>query len=83
MSPGLVVRVEDMHSRLSVFKSQHRISNGYFYHYIVVKIVMFVRKRPKINEKEAGFGPYFKNDNNSDAYLGTNSIRTVLAYLPM
>ena len=44
---------------------------------------MFVRKRPKINEKEAGFGPYFKNDNNSDAYLGTNSIRTVLAYLPM
>ena len=32
-----------------------------FSHLFVVKIVMFVRKRPKINEKEAGVGPIKKN----------------------
>ena len=31
-----------------------------FSHGFVVKIVLFVKKGPKINEKEAGVGPFFK-----------------------
>ena len=30
-------------------------------HIFYVKIVLFVRKRPKINEKEAGVGPFKKD----------------------
>ena len=44
------------------FKAQHLILDGHFFTLIFCKIVlMFVGKRPKINEKEAGDGP-FKNN---------------------
>ena len=33
-----------------------------FSHGFVVKIVLFVKKGPKINEKEAGVGPFLKKD---------------------
>ena len=42
------------------FKSQHSILEGHFSHLFVVKIVMFVLKKTKINEKEAGDGPFLK-----------------------
>ena len=41
------------------FESQHCILHGHFFTYLfVVKFVMCVKKT-KINEKEAGVGPYF------------------------
>ena len=40
------------------FKSQHRILDGHFSHIFVIKIVMF--KKTKINEKDAGVGPFLK-----------------------
>ena len=38
------------------FESQHCILDGHFSHVLVVKIVMFVLKKTKINEKEARDG---------------------------
>ena len=58
--PGLVVKGRDSRSKGRGFKSRHCILDGHFSHIIVVKIVMFVWKRPKINEKEAGVGPFKK-----------------------
>ena len=44
------------------FESQCRILDGHFFTLICSKIVlMFVSKRPKVNEKEAGYGPFKKN----------------------
>ena len=57
-SPGLVVMGGDSRSKGCGFESRHRILDGHFSHIFVVKIVLFVWKRPKINEKEAGDGPY-------------------------
>ena len=50
-SPGLVVMGDDSCSRGRGFESRHRITDGH-------DIVCF--KRPKINEKEAGVGPFEK-----------------------
>ena len=53
--------------RLMFERSQVRILALYtgwtwhFSHWFVVKFVLFVWKRLKINEKEAGFGPFFFN----------------------
>ena len=41
------------------FESQHRILDGHFSHLFVAKIVMFFVKT-KINEKDAGVGPFKK-----------------------
>ena len=60
-SPGLVVMGGDSRSKGHGFESRHHILDGHFSHWFVVKIVLFVWKRPKINEKEAGFGPFKKN----------------------
>ena len=59
-SPGLVVMGGDSCSEGCGFKSQHSILEGHFSHLFVVKIVMFVLKKTKINEKEAGYGPFLK-----------------------
>ena len=60
-SPGLVVMGGDSHSKSHGFESQHRILDGHFFTYIfVVKICNVCLKRPKINEKEAGVGPFLK-----------------------
>ena len=40
------------------FESRHRIMDGHFSHIFVVKICNICLKRPKINEKEAGVGPF-------------------------
>ena len=40
-----------------------------FSHIFVVKIVLFVGKRPKINEKEAGVGPFLKREITSQQYF--------------
>ena len=43
------------------FESQHHILEGHFFTLICCKILlMFVWKRPKINEKESGDGPFKK-----------------------
>ena len=56
---GLVVMGSNLQSKGCRFESQHCVLDGHFY-IIFVKIVMFVLKRPKINEKEARDGPFQK-----------------------
>ena len=52
-SPGLVVMGRDSRSKGRGFESL----DGHFLHIFVVKIVGL--KKLKINEKEAGVGPFF------------------------
>ena len=61
-SPGLVVMGRDSCSVGRGFKSRHHILDGHFSHIFVVKIDVCLKK-PKINEKEAGVGPFFKKRN--------------------
>ena len=59
-SPGLVVMGRDSQSEGRGFKSWHHKLDGHFYTYIFCKNCNDVcLKRPKINEKEAGVGPFF------------------------
>ena len=44
------------------FESQHRILVGHFFTLICCKNCIVCLKRPKINGKEAGVGPFFKKD---------------------
>ena len=48
-SPGLVVMLGDSSSEVFQFESQHRILDGHFSHWFVIK--MHCLKRPKIDEK--------------------------------
>ena len=58
-SPGLVVMGRDSRSEGRGFESRHRILDGHFSTYICCKNYKNVcLKRPKINEKEAGYGPF-------------------------
>ena len=50
-SPGLVVMGGDSCSEGFGFEFQHRIQDGHFSH-------IFVTEKTKINEKEAGDGPF-------------------------
>ena len=51
----------DLQSEGRVFESQHHTLDGHFSYWFVVKIVLiFVWKRPKINEKDARDGPFKK-----------------------
>ena len=59
-SPGLMVMRGDSCSEGRGFKSPHCKLDGHFSHLFVVKIVMLFEKT-KINEKEAGDGPFIKN----------------------
>ena len=43
------------------FKSQHCILDGHFFTYICCKNCIVCLKRPKINEIEAGVGPFKKS----------------------
>ena len=43
------------------FESQHHILDGYFFTLIFCKNCIFSLKLPKINEKEAGVGPFKKH----------------------
>ena len=59
-SPGLVVMGRDSRSEGHGFESRHRILDGHFFTYICCKNCNDVcLERPKINEKEAGVGPFF------------------------
>ena len=66
-SPGLVVMGGDSRSKGRGFESRRLIPDGLdiFSHWFDVKIVLFVWKRLKINEKEAGDGPFFLKKRNS------------------
>ena len=59
-SPGLVVMDDDSYSRGLGFESQYRILDGHFFTLICCKNFIVCLKRSKINEKEAGFGPFLK-----------------------
>ena len=50
----------DSHSKGRGFESRHHILDGHFFTYICCKNCDVCLERPKINEKEAGVGP-FKN----------------------
>ena len=60
----LVVMGGDSRSEDCEFKSQNRILDGNFFTLIWCKICNVCLKRPKINEKEAVDGPFFKNPSN-------------------
>ena len=56
-----MVMGRDSRSKGRGFESQHCILDFHFLHIIVVKIVMiFVGKRPKINEKRPGLAQFFQ-----------------------
>ena len=58
---GLVVMGRDSHSKGRGFESQHQILDGGFFTYICCKNCNICLIRPKINEKEAGVGPFKKS----------------------
>ena len=60
-SPGLVVMGGDSRSKGRGIESQRRILDGHFFTLICCKNCIVCLKRPKINEKEAGVGPFKKN----------------------
>ena len=49
----------DSHSEGRGFESRHRILMDIFSHIFVVIVCNVCLKRTKINEKEAGVGPFF------------------------
>ena len=60
-SSGLVVMGRDSHLKGRGFESQHQILDGGFFTYICCKNCNICLIRPKINEKEAGVGPFKKS----------------------
>ena len=58
-SPGLVVMGRDSRSCGRGFESRHHILDGHFFTYICCENCNACLKRPRINEKEAGIGPFF------------------------
>ena len=61
-NPGLVVIGDDSCSKGRGFKSRRCILDGHFFTLICCKNCSNVcLKIPKINEKEAGYGPFLKN----------------------
>ena len=61
-SPGLVVMGGDSCSKGCEFELWHHVQDGHFFTFICCKICIICLKRLKINEKEAGVGPFFKNN---------------------
>ena len=59
-----MVMGRDSRSEGRGFESRHRILDGHFFTYICCKNCNVCLKRPKINEKEAGVGPFKKKKNN-------------------
>ena len=56
---GPVVMGRESRSKGRGFESWHRKLDGHFFTYICCKNCNVCLKRPKINEKEAGVGPFF------------------------
>ena len=61
----------DSHSIGRGFESWHRLLDGHFSHIFVVKFCNVCLKIPKINEKVAGVGTFFKKRLNRLFYLTT------------
>ena len=77
-SPGLVAIGRGSHSEGCGFESQHRILDGHFFTYICCKNCNDVcLKRPKINEKEAGVGPFLQKNVQSFADVICCRMRTL------
>ena len=59
------------------FESQHRILDGHFCTFICCKNCndVCLKKRPKINEKEAGVGPFLEE-------MDSQGFRSFLSQLP-
>ena len=57
-SPGLVVMGDDSCLRGCGFESQRHILDGHFFTIFCCKNCIVCLKRPKINEKGAGVGPF-------------------------
>ena len=69
-SPGLVVMGGDSHSKGCGFESRCRILDGNdVFHIDLFKNCIVCLKRPKINEKEAWVGPFFRKWNCSKQRL--------------
>ena len=66
-----MVMGRDSCSKVRGFESRDRILDGHFFTYICCKNCNVCLKRPKINEKEAGVGPFKKID-----YLVTHLLRS-------
>ena len=58
--PCLVVMGKDSRFKGRGFESRHHILDGHFFTYICCKNCNVCLKRPKINKKEAGVGPFYK-----------------------
>ena len=56
-----MVMGDDSCSNGRVFESHRHILDGHFFALICCKNCIVCLKRPKINEKEAQVGPFFKN----------------------
>ena len=59
-SPGVVVTNDDSCSKGCGFEYRRRILDGHFFTLICCKNCIVCLKRPKINEKDAGVGPFKK-----------------------
>ena len=55
-----MVMGRDLRSGGRGFESRHCILDGHYFTYICCKNCNVCLKRPKINEKEAGIGPFLK-----------------------
>ena len=82
-SPGLVVMRIDSRSEGGEFESRHHILDRHFFTYICCKNCNVCLKRPKINEKEAGVGPFFtKNIPSAETtYLPTTYLVSQIKFL--
>ena len=79
-SPGLVVMGGDSRSEGHGFESQCHILDGHFLTLICCKIALiFAWKRPKINEKAAEDGTFFKNRRWRLEYLPNCQTNLVMA----
>ena len=61
-SPGLDVMSDDSCLKGCGFKSRHLILDGHFFTLISCTNCIVCSKRPKINEKEAGFSSFLKKN---------------------
>ena len=66
---GLVVMGGDSFSKGREFKSRHHSLGGHFFHIYLLHKLQRVFEKTKINEKEAGVGPFLKNDDKRSLQL--------------
>ena len=85
LATGLVVMGGDSCSKGHEFESQRQILDGHYFTLICCKNCIVWLKRPKITEKEAGVGPFFKKNDpmvDDDQANFIHSSRFYLLLLP-